>query len=161
MCIATVPKSERVIKALDPLSGTTQQFINTDMDIDDIKILDNTVFTVDKHKLVGWDLKAGGMVMHVNHGAWGVAGSGTVGILMHLTLSHDSSQIAFTRGIEVLLYDIRTQGVLKSIKVKWPTDIWFTPDGCQLWYVECGGGCTKLDMADLGSANVPSWKLDE
>lgn len=33
------------------------------MQIQDIKIIDNTIFMVDMHRLVGWQLEADGMMM--------------------------------------------------------------------------------------------------
>ena len=61
--IITALQGDGVITVLDPLSGTTQQTIHTGMQIQDIKIIDNTIFMVDMHRLVGWQLEADGMMM--------------------------------------------------------------------------------------------------
>ena len=132
-------------------SGTTQ-FINTgSMQIQDIKITSNTVFVVDKHRLTSWNLE-GGMVSGI-HEISAICADAEC-----LTLSHDGSQIAFTRERGIFLYDIKAQEILKSIEwdikqdnewvieqddewgmgpsyLKWDiqlSSIWFSPDGHQL-----------------------------
>jgi len=64
--VAMARKRGGVVMVHDRLLGTSQQFTNTDMEIQDIKVVDNTVFVVDEHKLVGWNLEAGGTVQTVN-----------------------------------------------------------------------------------------------
>lgn len=145
MHIAVAPQGGGVIMILNTLLGTTWGFIRSEMRIHDIKIIDNTIFAVDPHRVVGWDLKAGKI------GSFGLSSllcayttrraiiDETLAIgthAEHLRLSHDCSQIAFTRGGWVFLYNIKAQKVLKSMEWVWdttPEDIQFSPDGHQLW----------------------------
>ena len=137
--IAMARQDNSVVTVLNCLAGTTQQFTHTDVQIQGIKIVDDTIFMVDKHRLVGWDLKAGREV----DGGCNVREAIVNEILdidasaEHLTLSHDCSQIAFIGGSGVFLYDIKAQKILKSIKrTMTPVDIRFSPDGCQLWFAD-------------------------
>ena len=136
MCIAMARQGSSVITVLNPILGTPQQFINPDMEAQDIKIVDNSLFTVDRHQLVCWDLKPDGTV-YVPHGTRRVAFEGALAIdpdAEHLTLSHNCSQIAFTRGQTVVLFDLRAPGlVTKYISANTVVDLQFSPDQHKLW----------------------------
>ena len=119
-----------IVTILDSFSGTIQWVINTGMEIDDIKMIDNTVYVVGMHKFVSWYFGAGGIVPGVHEA---LAIGADVG---HLMLSHDCTQIAFAINFEgAALYDIKAQRVLKSFK--WGTwqlpGFQFSPDGHQMW----------------------------
>ena len=141
--IAVAPQEGSDIMVLNTLLDTTWQFIKTDMKIHDIKIIGNTIFAVDKRKLVGWELKAGGTgpfglpFWLSSSTTWRVTYSKSlfIGHVEHLRLSHDCTQVAFAKTGLVCLYDIKAQEVLKSMKWEWdttPEDIQFSPDGHQL-----------------------------
>jgi WD40 repeat protein len=108
--IATARREDSVITIFDSLSGTPQQFINTGMQVQDTRIIDNTIFVVDRYRLVTWDLGAAG--------AQSVAADEiretVVAIFdrVHLSLpalSNDCSQIIFTSGLSrtLFLYDVK------------------------------------------------------
>ena len=148
MHIIIVQKGDGVVTVLNCLSGTMQLCTNTDMQIQDIQIIDNTIFVVDMHKLASWDLEAGGLTSGI-HKTLAISADAE-----HLTLSNDCSQIAFIRESGVFLYDVKSQEILKSFEhYKWPTDIRFSPDGHQLWVIKRNGlffgdYLVKLDMAE-------------
>lgn len=146
MHIAVAQQKGSIIKIINSILGIVQQSIKTYMEIHDIRIIDNTIFAVDMYKLVGWDLKAGGvglfglLLWPSAHATMRVVINKTLDIgthVEHLRLSHDCSQIAFARGGEVFLYDIKAQEALKSME--WdmaPEDIQFSPNGDQLWVAD-------------------------
>jgi len=163
--IAMTRKKGHVVTVLDLLSGSSQQFINTDIKIRDIKIMDGTVFVVGKYKLACWDLKAG-EIPHTSHHLRVDTSLSISGPVDELILSYDCSQIAFTTGVGVFLYDIKAQRVLKSTKWVSHTNLQFSTDMCQLL---CGkmnylsGYCLiRLEMEeDWDSVQATSWGLQD
>ena len=115
--IATVRKGGSDITVLNSPLGTLQQLINKDMKTQDIKVVDNSLFVVDRCRLVSWDLEAGEVVDN-SHIAKRVTVDEALAIdpkARHLTLSHDCSQIAFTRDETVFLHNLRTPGLVTVI----------------------------------------------
>ena len=159
--IVIVRDGDSIVTVLDCHSGTTQWLINVDAQIQEIKIVKNTVFAVAVQKLVSWDLEAGGTVSGV-HKTLAIDAKAT-----NLTLSHDCSQIAFLMGNEILLYDLKAQKILQSFD--WGsqiTDIQFSPDGLQLWFtcrdfLPHHSYLQKLDITeDWGSVKVAGMGLE-
>lgn len=154
--IATARQDSNIVTVLDRLSGTSRQF-NTNMQIQDIKIADNTVFVVDMHELVGWDIEAGG-IMRSARGTWGAAVDETLDIgapRYHLTLSHDCSRSAFTDGSNLFLGrrspldDSWLFQVRRSLFYDMPhttENIRLSLDGHRLQYTlgDCCGGFVEL-----------------
>jgi len=132
-CIATAQRGGSVVTVLDSLSGGLQWSIHTGVQVQSIGIADNTLFVVDGHKLISWNL-----------GAWGgvtTSGScGTVAVGVHmdkaknLTLSNDCSKIAFTVLRTVFLYDITAQAMLTEHIIRGEAvTIQFSQDGHWLY----------------------------
>ena len=163
--IAMAQRGKGVITVIDSLSGTTQWVIDTGMEIQEVKMTNNTLYVVDAHKLVSWYLGAGGSVPGV-HETLAIGANAR-----KLTLSYDCTQIAFMREWKtVSLYDIKGQKILKSFE--WgedrPSQIQFSPDGHQLWCVgslwsSTGGPLVmKLNTAeDWNSIEVISKKAED
>jgi len=89
---ATTRQKDHVIKILDNLSGSPHRFIDTGMEILDIKIVDNTICMASSCGLVWWDLETGRRARGVQDVI-----DRTIVIEFttnHLALSHDCSQIA-------------------------------------------------------------------
>jgi len=139
--IATARSRKSVVTILDPLLDTPQRYINTNMRILDIKICDNVLFVVDKHELASWDLGVGG----TGYDAHGVRREtlDLVSQIERLKLSNDCSRIAVITEWMISLYDIKTQEILNGCKVDQLLcyssttniqDMWFSPDGRQLWF---------------------------
>ena len=138
--IVTVQQEGSVVTVFGPLMGAPLLSIDTDMQIQDIRIIDNTVFAVDRHKLVRWHLGAE-WIMHSTPSADRAAVVKTLdinhelGTIQHLTLSNDCSQVAFAR-YNIFLYNVGSQEVdecaIGSGKIM---NIQFSPDGNQLWVV--------------------------
>ena len=146
-----------IVTILDSLSATIQWVINTGMEIYDIKMIDNTVYVVDMHKLVSWHFGAGGVVPGVSEALDFGADA------QSRALSHDCTQVAFVREGVVFLYDVKAQKILKSFKGggSRPYRIRFSPDGHQLLCVHLNplmdGECVKLDITeDWSSMEVTS-----
>jgi len=170
--IATAQRGGDVVTILGLLSDAPKQYIDTDMRIRDIKILDNDVFALDEHALVSWNLEGGAQ------GARRVTLGGALapGVYLsaaeHAILSNDCARIAIVTCETVLLYDILAQEVLNECTVDNIlddiSDIQFSPDGCQLWLTldwtdnEVGYQCVTLDtMDDWRSVNLVTWELPE
>ena len=153
--IATARQQESVVTVLDYRPGKPLQFITTDMQIWDIKAINNTIFVVDIHRLASWRLEADGMT-------YSACGTRRVAIdealpsgdtLRYLVLSHDCSQIAFAGKNRIFLYCVETREILKSIDWIWAVLLLqFSPDGYQLWLTKPtlypdGHYFVKLDIA--------------
>ena len=107
------------------------------MQIQDIKITHNTIFAVGATcELISWDLNTGGTA-HNAHSASGmpITKNTTTGFPPeHITLSYDSSQIAYSRFSTIFLHNIKTQErafMHTNYKIN---DIRFSLDGDQLWF---------------------------
>jgi len=134
--IATAKQWDTIITVLNHNSGTPQQLINTGMQIQDIKDINNTIFVVDTHKLASWKLEAGG-IQYTTCGVRRMAISKLLASASdprYLVLSHDCSQVAFVDGTKVFIYNVETEEILKSIE--WSLGFaegQFSPNGHQLW----------------------------
>ena len=147
MHVATTQEKSSIVTVLDVLNAT-QQSINTNVQAEDIKIVDNTIFVTDGYKLTRWHIGhigTGGMVLSAcgnrreNTGLRAAGG--------HFKLSNDCSQIAFTFGGSVFLYDIEARRVLGELAAdgNYVVDICFSPDGHQLWFImELGEGTVPM-----------------
>ena len=128
--VAVGKQGHGIVTVVNTLLGTQQQLIDPDLETQDIKIVDCTLFALDRHKLVCWDLEVGGLVDGA-HSAGRVIDK-TLGIspdAEHLRLSHDCSQIAFTRGQTVFLRNQRTPGLITQyVSVDLIEDLQFSPD---------------------------------
>ena len=143
--ILVVQPPNGIITVLDDISGTIQWVINTGMEIQDIKMIDNIIYVVDVHKLVSWYLEPGGVVQGV-HETLAISA-----VKDYLKLSNNCTQIAFARQLgEVALYDIKTQKTIKSSNWdgRWIGGMKFSPDGHQLWCMDFGGVVMKLEITE-------------
>ena len=136
MYVAMARQGGDVINVLNCLLGTSQQFIDPDMEAQDIKILDNALIVVDRHRLVHWDLEAGGTVDTADS-ASRVVIDNTLAIdpdAKHLALSYDCSEIAFVRGQTIFLHNLGTPGLItKYISTNKVVDLRFSPSQHQIW----------------------------
>jgi len=171
--IATARRGHGVVTILGPLLDTPKQYINTDMRIQDIKILGSGVFVVDKHRLVSWDL--GGGAQGVRRATFdGIFPAGVeLSHARHFTLSNNCARIAMNTGKTVFLYDVMAQEILNEYKVdiiySWDTpDIQFSHDGCHLWLIfaltdddhDIYDQCGKLDVEDdWSSVDLEIWPV--
>lgn len=142
--IVTAQKSSGAVTVFSKLSGTPHQFTNTDMQIQDIKIDNNTIFVVGWCKLVSWDLEAG-RVAHDVQSAKRVVVNKPLVIgealascyhVNHPILSPDCSWIAFAGGGRVFLHNVKTQKTVYKVMNWWPEAIRFSLDGHQLWFLD-------------------------
>jgi len=149
--IATVRQFSGIVTVFNCVSSTSWQFSNTDMRVEDIKIADNTIFVVGDCKLVGWDLEADGIVHNAPRRVTVDETLAISGCQDNLTLSHDCSQIASTKGENILLYDTITQKT-KTIHTQPVSHMlhdlspWFSPDGCRLWFAGWGGAWYFMEL---------------
>jgi len=147
---------------METLLETPQQFFNTNMQILDIKIVGNTLFVADGHKLVSWHLETGEPVCEDETAAITASTPHP-----YLVLSNDCSQIGFTdKGSlysydkkVVSLYDVQAQRILYSYMVQLPVEaIRFSLDGYQLLVLSCYNNTSldvvKLERGDGDLANV-------
>ena len=162
------------ITVLD-LSGTTQQSIDTNMEIEDIKIVDDTIFVVDRsrNRLSSWHLITGGQV----NNTCGVKRENRV-LQFHMQespkLSNNCSQVAFAWCGAVFLYDVQAQAVLGDLVTGGFQVVYiqFSPDGSQLWFIvqfheDYKYYCVELDGAKdpcFGNVSIKDledeWSLD-
>jgi len=138
--VATAQKGSSVVTVLDHHRGTTQLSISTDMQIQDIKIVQNAIFVVDIHKLATWDLKTGSVV-HNTHGAGGMTFDEPLDMNSdgaHLVLSHNCSQIVFTTEQKIFLYDVKASKHT-SVAIKdggLILDIQLSPNSHGMWLLK-------------------------
>ena len=132
--IAMARHGRNIVTVLNCCSGNPQQLIDPDMEVQDIRIVENTLFVVDRCKLVCWELEAGG-----TEGSAQSARRIAVETLVidpsaeHLTLSHNCSQIAFTMGGTVFLHNLRAPGpITKYVSAHKVSELQFSPDQCKL-----------------------------
>jgi len=163
--IVTTRKYTSIVTVLDCLLGTPQQPINTDTQIQDIKIIDDTIFVVDNHTLSSWDLKSGRARERVALNEVLVTGT-------NFLLSHDCSQIIFTgkdllfNGEEkIFLYNIMASRVTTGITIEASSricDLQLPPNQYGLWLVETppwfspnnSPNLMKLELGDEVFGNV-------
>ena len=134
MHILMAQKDDSTITVLDCQLGTSQTFIDTDMEILGIMVVDNTVFAIGRHMLVSWDFEAGGMA-HNTHGTRRMIPDWVTSdrAWYFVSLSHDCSWIAAHDYKRVLVVDVKTWTSC-SIKIDGDiSGIQFSPDGHKLW----------------------------
>jgi len=160
--VATAQQEKSDITVIDTLLETPQQSFDTNMQILDIKIVGNTLFVADGHKLASWDLETGEPVYEDETAAITASTPHP-----RLVLSNDCSQIGFTdKGTlnsygekAVSLYDVQAQRILYSCIVQLPVKgIQFSLDGHLLLVLFCCDNATldvvKLERGDGDLANV-------
>ena len=133
--IVTTHQWDSVITVFSPLSDTPHQSVDTGMDIQDIKVIGNTIFVVDGLKLSSWDLMAG-VIVHDEHSVKGVAIDEALAIdpdAEHLALSHDCSKIAFSKEKIIFLYDVKSQKSIHKDIGRKTSGFRFSLDGTKLW----------------------------
>ena len=124
--IATARKEDGMITVLDPLSGTLRRSINTNMEIREIGIVDDTIFVANSRVLAWWDLKTGERA----HGTHAVLEAAAIVVdprTRNLAFSHDYSHIAFSVAHShpdavdaestVILYDVNAQKIIAERKL--------------------------------------------
>ena len=147
------------ITVLD-LSSTTQQSIDTNVVIMDIKIVGDTIFVIDgvRNRLSSWRLITGGQVNN-NCGVERENRAFYVRMLGLLALSSDCSQVAIAVGGAAFLYDVQAQAVLGDLVTdgNQVLHIQFSPDGSQLWFIVhfSSGGKYKCYRVELDKAKDP------
>jgi WD40 repeat protein len=158
--IAVARKEDNIVMVLDTRSNAPQRFINTDMQVLDIKIIDNTIFVAGGHGLVKWDLEAGEPMDDDNDSlevsdddSLEVAGDQIISIATptsHIAISDDCSQIAFTEEGKVFLCNIQAQRTLfECVALHSVKDIRFSPDGHRLWFITDGGHSGSITLVKL------------
>ena len=154
--IAIARQCYDVITVLDFLLGTPQQVIKTDMQIEDIKVIDHTIFVTDRHELVSWELEAVGTV-HCGYSSRRVINLFFNLYPKGLILSHDCSQIAHANGKIISMYNVQVQKTLQYKEYKgsnlWVKDIQFSPSGHQLWFFGNPYHSKALYLKKLGMEN--------
>lgn len=150
--IAVAWKGGSVVTVFDCLTCTPQQFTSTSIEIQDIKIVNNTVFAVDRRKLIAWDFRAGGAA-YDTQGATRVVLNKALSIgpsIQQLTLSHDCSQLAFATHSRTLifLHNIETQGGSYRFVDHRISDIQFSPSGHQLWFTGANDSYYFLEITE-------------
>ena len=135
--IATARQQDSSITVL---FGTSQQHIDTGMVIQDIKIVNNTMFVADGHKVLSWNFSSSG-VAQSTHSAYEVAvspinPSHKVHAIDCCALSNNCSQIAIAALGSISLQDTEPQGFLGPMTAVMPSatihGLRFSPDGSQL-----------------------------
>ena len=138
--IVMTQKEDTVFTVLNYLSGAIQGVFDTGIKIQEIKMVDNIIYTVNSHELFSWYLEPGGIVPGTHERLYIDAKA------QHIILSHDCSYIAFKelgsrvllpgrKSYRVSLYNIKTRKTQKTLELSQSvTEIRFSPDGQQLWY---------------------------
>ena len=141
--IITAQWREGTITVLN-LSDTTQQFINTNAAIRDIKIVGERIFVIDGKQLSSWHLIIGGQVTSAHD----IERENTP-LHIHMdgvhALSNNCSEVAFNSRKAAFLYDVKAQKVLDHLVTDGDDiiHIQFSPDGSQLWFIVSLSGNTE------------------
>ena len=130
MWIAMARQGGSTVTITNHLLDTPRQLINSDMEIQDIKIINNTLFVVDRCKLAHWDLEAVGTVDSTHSTRQIVVETLAIDADADLlTLSHDCPQIAFTIGQTVYLQDLMASGPINQCTLECRVlGLQFSPD---------------------------------
>ena len=127
-----------VVKVLDSLPGTLVQSIHTDVQIQAIGIVDDTVFVVGGDRLTSWNIGVGeGPTVSGSHDITTVSAhmDGT----SRSVSSNCCSWVVFVVGQAVILYDKTAHTVLaKFVMDGVDPNIQFSQDGCKLYVCSRG-----------------------
>ena len=149
--IATTRRGNSAVTILDALPSTPRRSFDANVAILDIEIVDDTIFVAGGRKISSWRLKTGEPAG--DHEIPAITAS-----TPHLTLSDDCSKMAAVDVRGISLYDVRTQSVLyRHTELDWVSDIRFSPDGRQLWFVpgfNTISSFVKLEMGDPANATT-------
>jgi WD40 repeat protein len=157
--LATAQLNNGIITVLDPHLGTPLHSIHTGVQIQDMKIVDATIFVADGHRLLSWNLKAGGgttICGSHNNVAVGV----DVRKAKNLVLSDDCSWIALAVREKVFLYNIKAQEIVAGEVYGEVVDIKFSQNGHWMYAlstfttVQTQFQLTKFKMASGHAASV-------
>jgi len=167
--VATAQWGKSEITVMDTLLETPQQSFNTNMQILDIKIVGNTLFVADGHRLASWHLETGELVCEDETAA--ITASTPHPLLV---LSNDCSQIGFIDKWTIYsyaekivsLYDVQAQRILYSYMVWLPVvGIRFSLDGYQLLVLNCCDNASldvlKLERGDGDLANATNMYIGD
>jgi len=150
--IVIAQQDGNVVTVLDSLLGTMIHSIHVGVEIQAIRIVDDTLLVAGRHRLISWNLGAG-------DGAT-VGGSSHDIITMHmdgahkLALSIDCSKMAFAFEQTTILYNITAQAVLIKCEMYGTIqDIKFSQDGNLLYVWSC-------DMSLFGNYKVHLTKFE-
>ena len=150
--IVTAQRESSVFTVLDSLLDTTTQSINAGVEIQAIRIVDDTLLMAGRHKLIIWNLGAGEgtTVGGISHDIIATHMDGA----HNLALSIDHSKMAFASEETAILYDITAQAVLiKHEMYGTIQDIKFSQDGNLLYVWSC-------DMSFYGDYKVYLTKFE-
>ena len=131
--IATARQCSRSVTILDSLSGTQLHSIDTESKIQDIKLVDNALLVLGRHRLARWSPGISGeWEMEVPF-----EDLPDIGPVKRLTLSNDGTQVACV-GHKLLMYDVASRRVMSSCRVsKISTGVEgvrFCHGGSKLWF---------------------------
>ena len=147
--IATTKEGDSVVTVLDCLWGTTPQLINTDMEIMDIKIVDNAVFVIDRCRIVSWNLGAAGMVHSACDAVTTILFISNT-YLDNLRLSPDCSLVAHGFESRLELYGVQDQEGHSFYCDSFLRDVQFSLDGHQVWVLTSSNYGRDLKVRKLG-----------
>jgi len=133
-------RGRSAVTLFDPCLDAPRRFLDTGMEIQDIKIVGDTLFVADTRQLASWRLgvRRETIVETV------VLDTG-VGDVHRLVLSKDCSRIFLvTSGSEtqdfsrsLFVRDVKTGSILAESTIEFDVDgIGFFPDGCRVWFAE-------------------------
>ena len=149
--IVTAQQEDSIVTVLNSLSGTPLQFIHVGTQIQDIKLVCDVIFVVDRQRLVSWKLEAGEAVHSSGEATSSCIHSTTaLSQRMHnaenFALSKDCSQIAFSDQGMVFLYDVKGQEVVTGGRVNGIMGFRFSQDGHQLCVLSETGDYHRVNL---------------
>jgi len=138
--IVTARRGDSVVTVLRSFLDTPKQRINTDMEIQDIKIFDNDVFVLDMHALISWNLEGGAQGVRRATLDETFAPDIDPDTVEHLALFDDCARVVVVVAWEaIFLCDVMAQDILNEYSLDYTlcyiSDIQFSPDGGHLWLI--------------------------
>ena len=133
-------RGQSAVTIFDPRLDAPRRFLDTGMEIQDIKIVGEILFVADTRQLSSWRFGAGRETIVKT-----VALDTGVGDVHRLVLSKDCSRIFLaTSGSEaqdssrnLFVRDVKSGSILAESTIEFDVDgIGFFPDECRVWFVE-------------------------
>jgi len=137
---AIARRGQSAVTLFDPRLDAPRRFLDTGMEIQDIKIVGDTILIADTCQLASWRLETGRETITKT-----VVFDTGVGDVHRLVLSKDCSRIFLvtsgpeTQGTSRNLFvrNVKTGSILAESTIEFDVDcIGFFPDGCRVWFVE-------------------------
>ncbi|KAF9642707.1 hypothetical protein BDM02DRAFT_3273353 [Thelephora ganbajun] len=149
------------ITVFDLTSGDPLLTINAGVLVVDLRAAGNTVVVLGEEHVVTCNLPAQGRVLDPKANVKNSIRTATIRcpgitIVSPVSISPDLHRVAFAQDTSLHLHDVPTGRCLVSVPIdmKFYSDSWFTPDGCQVWYITHEGEADGFTIVEGSKSGV-------